>query len=169
MPVSRSLRRLLRIRDLEEEHLRLAMETSIAQLQSLQNALATAQLRGRKGKELLALGTRSGEIADRQAGLVETYAAERRAQALIPHIEEAEANTLRLRQSYLAKRVERRQAETLIEEAEARDAVEAGRKSQGALDEWYRSRQYRNSLENNSDEKASSKENQNNRPVAPEL
>jgi hypothetical protein len=41
---------------------------------------------------------------------------------------------------YLAHRVERRQAETLIENAEALDGVEAARKSQHELDDWFLSR-----------------------------
>jgi hypothetical protein len=41
---------------------------------------------------------------------------------------------------FLAKRVERRQAETLIHEIEAQDAVIAGRRSQQALDDWYLNR-----------------------------
>jgi len=44
----------------------------------------------------------------------------------------------RLRQEFLGKRVERRQAETLIEKTEAQDAIEAGRHAQQALDDWYR-------------------------------
>jgi hypothetical protein len=41
------------------------------------------------------------------------------------------------------KRVERKQAEALIQETEARDAVEANRHSQQALDDWYRNRLHR--------------------------
>ncbi len=41
------------------------------------------------------------------------------------------------------KRVEHRQAETLIQETEAREAIEAGRRGQQALDGWYSSRLYR--------------------------
>jgi hypothetical protein len=38
------------------------------------------------------------------------------------------------------KRVERRQAETLIQKTEARDAIEADRHVQQTLDDWYNSR-----------------------------
>jgi hypothetical protein len=43
--------------------------------------------------------------------------------------------------------VERRQAETLISEAEARDALDAERKSQQGLDDWFRNRMHREALE----------------------
>jgi hypothetical protein len=38
------------------------------------------------------------------------------------------------------KRIERRQAETLIEDTEAADALEATRKSQKSLDDWFLAR-----------------------------
>ena len=44
------------------------------------------------------------------------------------------------RQEFLAKRIERRQAETLIERSEARDAVDAARRTQRELDDWFLSR-----------------------------
>jgi hypothetical protein len=47
------------------------------------------------------------------------------------------------REEFLLKRVERRQAETLIQEIEAREAIEDGRRGQQALDDWYSSRLYR--------------------------
>jgi hypothetical protein len=47
---------------------------------------------------------------------------------------------------YLAKRVERRQAETLIEEAQAQNALDAGRRSQQALDDWFLNRLHREAL-----------------------
>ena len=41
------------------------------------------------------------------------------------------------------KRVERRQAETLIHETEAQEVIESGRRGQQSLDDWYSSRLYR--------------------------
>jgi hypothetical protein len=52
-----------------------------------------------------------------------------------------------LREEFLAKRVERRQAETLIKETEARDAIEAGRRSQQNLDDWFGNRMHRKDAE----------------------
>jgi len=48
-----------------------------------------------------------------------------------------------LREEFLAKRVERRHAETLIKETEARDTIEAGRRSQQNLDDWFGNRMHR--------------------------
>ena len=81
------------------------------------------------------------------AGLEETRAAGRHAAALRPRIADAELDVIALRQEFLARRVERRQAETLIRETEARDAVEAGRRGQQALDDWYGNKMHREEAE----------------------
>ena len=125
MPVSRSLRRLLRIRDLEEEQSRLALESALGELNRLQHALAASTERDRRGRKLVGTSVRTGELPDRVAGLEETLAAGRRTAVLAPRIAQTELEVVALREEFLGKRVERRQAQTLIEENEARDAEEA--------------------------------------------
>jgi hypothetical protein len=66
---------------------------------------------------------------------------------LEPRIEAKEEEVEALRQEFLLKRVEHRQAETLIQETEAREAIEAGRSSQQRLDDWYSSRLFRQGAE----------------------
>ncbi len=140
MAVSRALRRLLRIRNLEEEQRMLSLESAMGELGRLKHALSAAAERDRRGRKLVEAGARSGELADRLAGIEETHAAARMEAALAPRIAAAEADAARLREEFLAKRIERRQAETLIQEHEARDAVDAGRRSQQALDDGFRFR-----------------------------
>lgn len=142
MPVSGALRRLLHIRDLEEEQHRLALESARTELRRLESALENATVRGRLGRDL-AQGRRSIESIDRQAGMVEAGSAELLAAVLLPRIGESRENAARRTQEFLNKRVERRQAETLIEASEAADVLEAARRGQQGLDEWYRSRLYR--------------------------
>ena|ERR1019366_425189 len=143
MAVSRTLRRLLRVRELEEEQCHLALESAQGGLARLERALAGTVERARGGRRLVEASARTGELADRFAGLEETIGAERLAQVLAPRIEAAEEEVIFLREEFLAKRVEVRQAETLIRETEARDAVDAARRGQQALDDWHRSRQFR--------------------------
>jgi flagellar biosynthesis chaperone FliJ len=143
MAASRALRRLLRIRDIEEEQSRLALESALSQLNRLEHALAATAERDRRGRRLVDASARTGELPDRLAGLEETRAAGRHAAALAPRIGDAELGVAARRREFLLKRVERRQAETLIQEAEARDAVEAGRREQQALDDWFRNRLHR--------------------------
>ncbi len=143
MAVSRAMRRLLRIRDLEEEQARLALESGLAELRRLEHALAATADRDRSGRRLVAESVRTAELTDRLAGLEETRAAHRLAGLLEPRIADAGQDVAHLREQYLASRVERCQAETLIQEAEARDALEGDRRSQQALDDWFRNRMHR--------------------------
>ena len=143
MAVSRALRRLLRIRELEEEQNRLALESASSELNRLENALTATYERERQGRRLVEAGARSNELTDRLAGMEEIRSAGLHAIALGPRIDAKQEEVAACREEFLVKRVERRQAETLIEETEARDAIEAGRRGQQSLDDWYSSRLYR--------------------------
>jgi hypothetical protein len=143
MAVSRALRRLFRIRELEEEQGRLALESALGELRDLRNALVAAIVRARNGRRLLANSAHSGELPDRIAGLEETRAADRRAALLGPRIADAELDVVARRQEFLQKRVERRQAEALIRETEALDEAEAGRRNQQTLDDWFGNKLHR--------------------------
>jgi len=143
MAVSRALRRLLRIRNLEEEQSRLVLESALGELSRLEHALTATVERDRRGRRLVDDSARTGQLPDRLAGLEETRSAALHAVALGPRIETMEDDVTMLRLEFLAKRVERRQAETLIQETEAEEAAAAGRRGQQALDDWYGSRLYR--------------------------
>ena len=143
MPVSRSLRRLLHIRNLEEEQGRLMLESALGDLRQLENALESTVKRAHSGRRLVGASVHSGKLEDRLAGLEETRSASLHAAALGPAIDGMGEEVTDRRQVFLSKRVERRQAETLIIESEAREAIEAERRSQQSIDEWYSSRLYR--------------------------
>lgn len=147
MAVSSGLRRLLRIRELEEEQNRQALESAMGELHRLEAALDASHERERRGRGLVTASARGGALQDRWAGVEESRAAGSYAAALGPMIAEAEQDVVRVRAEFLGKRVERRQAETLIEEAEAREAVEAARRGQQALDDWHSSRRHRQERE----------------------
>lgn len=146
MAVSRALRHLLRVRNLEEEQDRLALEAALGEQKRLENALVATGERARSGRRLVAASASTGELPDRLAGIEEAHAAERCAAFLAPRIADAELDVAALRQEYIAKRIERRQAETIIQETEASDAVESNRRGQRTLDDWYLNR--RQSAEN---------------------
>lgn len=140
MAISRALRRLLKVRELEEEQSRVALESSLGVLQRLQDARQLAIESGCRGMKLFITGACTGKLPDRLSGLQEASASEHRGAALNSRIEDAQSDVDLLREAFLAKRVERRQAETLIEQTEQREALEANRRSQQAVDEWYRFR-----------------------------
>ncbi|MGA7831624.1 MAG: hypothetical protein WCA21_11730 [Terracidiphilus sp.] len=143
MAVSRALRRLLRVRDLEEEQSRLALESALGELHRLEQALTAAFERERRGRRLVESGVQTGQLADRLAGFEETRSASSHALILQPRIGNKNEEVSERRQEFLLKRMERRQAETLIQETEAKEAVEAARRGQQSLDDWYSSRLYR--------------------------
>jgi flagellar export protein FliJ len=140
MAVSQALRRLMQVRELEEELSQAALKSAMGDLRRMELALAAAEQRERNGRRQVTASATTGELVDRIAGLEETRAALRHGAALKPRIAEAEIEVARRRQVFLAKRIERRQVETLIRKTEAEDAVDAGRRAQRALDDWFLSR-----------------------------
>ena len=140
MPVSRALRRLLRIRELQEEQSRAALESVMGELSRLEKAVVVAAGRDRQGRQLVSSSAQSSELPDRLAGLEESRAAMRQGKVLKESRDGVKQQVEILQQSFLTRQVERRQAETLIEAAEAMNAIEAERRGQQALDEWHRSR-----------------------------
>lgn len=138
-----ALRRLLRIRELEEEQCRGALERAVAERHRLEAGLAGAAQRGRRGRLLIAASVASAEVEDRIAGLEEIQTARRLAAALAPRLAQMDQVVTALRQKYLDARVERRQVETLLEEAQTREAAQTSRRTQQSLDEWYSNRTYR--------------------------
>ena len=143
MAVSRALRRLLQVRELEEELSQTALDAAVGDLRRMELALGSARERERNGRRQVTASASTGELVDRITGLEETRAALRRATALRPRIAETELEVAQRRQEFLAKRMERRQAETLIRKTETEDAVEAGRRTQRELDDWFLSRAQR--------------------------
>ncbi len=137
MAVSRGLQRLFEVRGLEEELSRAALEEALGNLRLLEASLEAAVERERGGRRHVTASAASSDAADRIAGLEETRAASRRAEALKPRIAEMEAEVAARREVFLGKRMERRQVETLIRKAKAADALIAGRREQREIDGWF--------------------------------
>jgi flagellar biosynthesis chaperone FliJ len=142
MAVQRSLQRLLRIREIEEEQCRLAMESALGRLMEMRRLQSMAAERDGCGRRLVRVSLHGGDIAGRMAGLAESHAALEMARALTPRIWQAEQDVDRLRADFLERRVQRRQAETLLEDAAQREAGHAEKRAQQEVDEWYRSRRW---------------------------
>jgi|ERR1700721_1617892 flagellar biosynthesis chaperone FliJ len=140
MPVSRALRRLLGIRELEEEQCRAALESAVAERARLQKALDMAFERARRGRALITTSARSGELSDRLAGLEEARSAPLLSDILSDRIAASELQVNERYQHYLSSRIRRRQVETLNEDAEKKEVQLGARRSQQEMDEWFRSR-----------------------------
>lgn len=137
MAVSRVLRRLRSVLELEEEQAYGALERALGALAQLEAARAAAIEREHRGRRLLISGAVQGEIVDRLAGMEEGRTARRVAETLKTRIAEAAKDAVARREAFLAKRVERRQVGTLIEEAQAAEAAETTRREQQSTDKWF--------------------------------
>lgn len=136
MAKTSALERLFRVLTVEEEQAQLAVQSAVADLRLLESGLQRALEREHTGRQWLC-STAGGDAVDRFAGLEEIASARRAAQAFRPRIAEQERRVDALREAYIAKRVERRQAETLIEAARKRAAEEAERRNQQMLDDLH--------------------------------
>jgi hypothetical protein len=131
------MRRLLHVRTLEEDQRKIALESALAEVQRLESALGAMRARERSGIQRIGLSARSGDTADRIAGLVESESARHGAQMLRARLSEAVLRATGSREEYLFKRVERRQVETVLREAEDAQAATNARREQQDIDEWF--------------------------------
>lgn len=134
MAVSKALKRLLRVRGLEEEQRRAALESALADLRRIETGLEECCVLERRGRDLMRA---TQETAERVAGRVELDAAQRRARVLAVRRTEAERLAMQSNAAFLEARVERRQAETLVEEAQTRENIALAHSAQQSLDEWH--------------------------------
>ncbi len=143
MAVSRGMRSLLRLREIQEEQSRAALDEALGELKRLEAALRSAHGRERAGRRLVALSAGTGSLTDRIAGLEETRAAQRYATVLRPRMAEAQEAVRERRSQFLERRIERRQAETVILERERADELAAARRAQRGVDDWFLGRRQR--------------------------
>jgi late competence protein required for DNA uptake (superfamily II DNA/RNA helicase) len=129
-----TLRQLHRIRQSEEEQAQMNLQAALGELQKLKDARIASLARSRKGRVLINASAASGELSDWFAGLEEIRATSRLIEMLSARITVVESTIARLRVGFMAKRIERRQAETLLEKIDAQNAVRTGRRNQDALD-----------------------------------
>jgi hypothetical protein len=131
------MRRLLQVRVIEEEQRQLAVESAIGELKHLQGGMAAAQERERRGRRLVTAGVAADDLIDRLAGLEESTSARRHSSALAARLAGTEQSVALRRRELLAKRVERRQVERLVEDAEDDEAVAVARRAQREMDDWF--------------------------------
>jgi hypothetical protein len=158
MAVGTPLRRLLRVLNLTEERAQVALEIALGQLRNLENAFDAAVEREHRGRRLLNASAQSEEVVDRHAALEESAAGRRIAALLHSQIAQTEQLATRRREEFFARRVERRQVETLLHESEARAAREEARRSQRLTDDWYLGRLQRGGIDESERENSTSRE-----------
>jgi hypothetical protein len=138
--ISRGLRRLFELRQIEELQKAALLEAATAELHRLENALEVARTREGNGRALVSRSVMVGEMQDRIFGVEEIATAVRISTVLRSRVHSATEKIQRIRNDFLNKRLDRRQVETLLGSALQREANQAERKMQLALDEWSRLR-----------------------------
>lgn len=168
MAISDALRRLLAVRALEEEQHKRALDSAVGELRRVENALEGTRLRERCGREHVTRAVFSEDAAERIAGLVQAESAKRNVELLRAWIQEAGERAAVLREGYLAKRVERLQVESVIREAEAREAAEGARREQQSLDDGFAARRHAGSAHRQNAEKIDMKSCKESGPIPEE-
>jgi flagellar biosynthesis chaperone FliJ len=153
MAVAKSLSRLLDVLEIEEEQAKRAFQAAMVEYRQLERRMSAALHSEKSGRQLVSASAVNNSLTDRLAGLEQSKLSARHAAELKSRMERAAKLVAENRELYLGKRIERRQAETLIDEARAAAQVEAGRRGQQVLDDWYLNRLHRNDLKDQSDTK----------------
>ena len=131
------LNRLLRLRELEEDQARLAFEVAAEARQRVVEERKRATERLRDGRDIFLLEAGSADTSRRAGGLAQLEQARRLQARIEPRLAAADAELARQRQEFLNRRIDREQVETLSAEARRAKEIEAGRRAQQMLDDWY--------------------------------
>ena len=134
---SSAIRRLLRIRALEEEQSRMVLEAAEAEVKKLESALASVRQGEYQGRELLTRSVHGGEPPDRIAGVEQIRACEQAAAWIAGRTLQAEAEAGTQRSAFVEKRIQRRQAESLHDAAISQSMLRDEKRMQQAQDEWH--------------------------------
>jgi hypothetical protein len=142
--VSKSLRRVLRVRELLEERRRIELESAAAELRKLEEESEGEEIRARRGREasFSSIGGAEGggwQTADDRRLAAEgswVSAVGRRAE-LEAGRPECEARVQAAREEFLAGRRERMEVETLLDRTAALRSADLDRREQHRLDDWF--------------------------------
>lgn len=139
MALSRALRNLLKIREMQEEQQKNALESAAAELRMIETALADAHTR----QAAAHFGAFAGECVDpldRRALQLQAETETRRRELLHARRQDSQQVVESERALYLERRTERRQAEAVVDAELLRDHKESERKLQREVDDWYGTR-----------------------------
>jgi flagellar export protein FliJ len=137
MTVKRVLSRLLRLRELEEEQSRLELEAAVGNRNRVAQELTVVVHRQIQGRMDFVNGISEKDTAGRTGAVIEMEQARRQRLRIEPRLESADAVVMRQREQFMARRIGRRQVETLVDQERLAAREQAGRRAQQMLDDWY--------------------------------
>lgn len=143
MPTSPLLKRLLRVRELQQEQTEAALKRTSLHLQILKEALYTAHARQARGRDLFINSAGIEHPTDRLAGLFETQIARAHQQKLKTEIRQAELLVEERMKELEASHQELRKGELLRDAMEVKANAESRRRFQKEIDELHRNRSKR--------------------------
>ncbi len=131
------LERLWRLRELEEEQCRLALEERVRHRDRIAQRLESASQSVALNRKAFTARLGDPDTAARSGALLELEQARRQQAAIRPQVEIAEAEVEQRREEFLMQRTERRQVETLLERERQAAREDTARRAQQVLDDWY--------------------------------
>ena len=137
MPVSKSLERLLRVFEIQEDTRKRDLAEAQTTLARMEDALTAASEKASRGRKLLASALQSNDVNNRVAGQAEIESGELRKTFLQKNVEDMLIIVEQARAGYFDMRVERQQVEALVKAAEMVARVEGDRRAQQSLDDWF--------------------------------
>jgi len=135
--IRRALPRLLRLRQIEEEESRQALEIAAAERNRAECEFARTVEHYAQSRRQFTAGVLRQNSLDRTGALLEMEQADRDRLVALPALHAANSKEARLKTGFLARRTERRQVEALVETQQRKGNAEDMRRVQQMLDDWY--------------------------------
>ncbi|WP_109484622.1 hypothetical protein [Occallatibacter savannae] len=146
MSRARQLRRIRELRLVEEQYQAALLAAGKKQLADLESALHLLRKRQMEGRDLLVQSCIDGDTVSWITALEEVAILRRKADALMAEKPHLEYHVHGLCDRFIAKRIERRQAESILSSVLEEETKRGERQSQATLDEWYRAERRRFAL-----------------------
>lgn len=141
--MSRSLKRILKVRQLVEDQSRIQLEAAVRNLAEVEQGIASWQRRGVASRELARAAMINQDPENRLAAEVEEELVYLRVERLKPIREACLEQVMVCREQFLEHRKLTMQTSSILSKREAEAEAERLKKTQQALDEWYQSERLR--------------------------
>lgn len=157
--MSRSLKRILKVRQLVEDQSRVQLEAAVRNLAEVEQGIDSWERRGTASRELARAAMINQDVENRLAAEVEQDLAKWRVERLKPIRETRLEQVIACREEFFEHRKLTMQTSSLLGKLEAEAEAERLKKAQQSLDEWYQTERLRSQAE---EERRSQRENTSN-------
>ncbi len=141
--MSRSLKRILKVRQLVEDQSRIQLEAAVRALAEVEQGIASWQRRSAASRDLARAAMFNEDPESRLAAEIEEELADWRVERLKPIREARLEQVVVCREQFLEHRKLTMQTSSILSKQQAEAEAERLKKAQQALDEWYQSERLR--------------------------